>query len=265
MFKSIINRQNHFTAPSIVETSSASVFVTEEMDYFLPSNIPGNIIFIDGIGTQVPECQSHIEMAPWYSILWYGGLGAIYWDAPEKSVRNDAELRTKFRKFWGPLKGIHYYLARLKSSGTGVKFWWQYLDTDSSQSMNNFTVHQTSSAQDYGVCFEVSPNDLTFTCSTYTSPCTITVTHTGGFDSYRFEKGYFHPLTGQWFKKDDVYPVIAGNDATLTVDGDSGDYMRAVYRYYIYIAGDLNHDGKVDMCDLSILIEDWLVETTLSI
>jgi hypothetical protein len=247
---------NHWVCPSIAETNNAADYILKDLNYFRPSEIPGNTIFVDGIDGGWSVNQPHIELAPWYNILWYGSIGACYWDSTtERSIIVNEPLREKLRPYWGPLKGIHYYLARLKSSGTGVKFW---LETDSSQSMNNFTVHQTSSAQDYGVCFEVNPNDLIFTCSTYTGSCTITVTHTGGFDNYRFEKGYFRPLTGQWIKKDDVLPVIAGNDATLTVDGDSGDYMQAVYRYYIYVAGDLNRDGKVDMCDLSILIEDWL-------
>lgn len=258
-WKSIINRENHLVCPSTAETSSASVFITNEMDYFLNTQIPGNRIFVDGIDTGWTKNQSHIELAPWYSILWYGGLGAGYWDNPYLSVRNDETLRTKLRKSWGPLLGIQHWLARYKAAGTDKKFFWEYGQTHTSQSLAHYSIDQVSTDQDYGICFELDPNTITFTGTTYGGPYTVTVSHNDGWDGYLFERGYYDRTTGAWVKYSNISPTINGNNATITVSNDSGEFAKSVYRYiFAGIPGDINEDKKVNVSDLAIMLQHWL-------
>lgn len=230
VIKSTVNRQDHFIVPSVANTSSVAAYVSE-MNNFLPSNIPGNIIFTDGIDTAWDVNQTRIEIAPWFNTLWYGGMGALYWDSPFKSIRIDTQLREKLRKFWGPLKGIQDKIAKYKTSAN--KFWW-YPDANTHTwgSTGNFAVDRVSSTDDYGVCFELGPQDICFTGSTYGGSFTFKTARAGGYEGYRFEKGSFDAKTGVWIKTGDVFPLIEGENTTLTVNSDSGDYTSAVYRYY---------------------------------
>lgn len=232
-FKAIINRSNHFVVPSIAPTPDEQAFTREEMDYFRPECIPGNFIFVDGIDTGWPTNLPHLEMAPWYSILQYGGLGAVYWDAPAVSIIKEGEPRRDLlRRMWGPLKAMHYHLARLKSAGKDTKFWWRYHETASAQDMGGFKVEQRSSDRDYGVCFVTGKDRLALSATTFAGPCTITLTRPGGFEGLRFERGCFDMTTGEWRKAADAGVKIDGDKAVITLDGDSGDYERAAV--YVY-------------------------------
>lgn len=241
-FKAIINRENYFVVPSIAPTEDEQAFVREEMDYFRPECIPGNVIFVDGIDTGWPANLPHLELAPWYSILQYGGMGAVYWDAPACTIVNDGEVRRELlRRMWGPLKAMHYHLARLKSIGPRRKFWWRYHETSSAQEMDGFKVEQKSSDRDYGVGFVLGPDKLALAATTYGGPCTVTLTKTGGFGGFRFERGCFDMISGEWHKASDVKAVLDADKATIIIDGDSGDYKGAavyVYKTATYGRGD---------------------------
>ncbi|MHB0998571.1 MAG: hypothetical protein ACYC27_04935 [Armatimonadota bacterium] len=235
--KKIINRDNHFVCPTIAFPISGEAWI-DEMNHFAPESIPGNIIFADGMDTAhdghggLPNALPHMELAPWYNILWYGGMGAVYWDSPARTILTDELLRTKFRKAFGPLKAMHYHLARLKSADKGKKFWWQYTETGSGQEMDGFSVKQTSSPDDFGAAFVIGRNDLAFTGTTLSGPYTFTVTRPGGFEGFSFEKGCFGETDGKWRKASDVKPVINGKEAIFTVADDSGDAHQAVIRVY---------------------------------
>jgi len=238
MQKKIINRANHFVCPSIAQPISGKVWVEEEMNHFAPEAIPGNIIFADGMDTAhdghdgLPNALARMELAPWYNILWYGGMGAVYWDSPARSITKDELLRTKFRRAFGPLKAMHYHLARLKSAGKDRKFWWQYAQTDSAQKMDGFSVRQSSSSDDYGVAFVLGKADLAFTGTTLGGPYTFTVTRPGGFADFAFEKGSFGETDGKWRRAADAHPVLHSEQAIFTVTGDSGDARQAVIRVF---------------------------------
>lgn len=238
MLKKIINRPNHFVCPTIAQPISGKVWVEEEMDHFTPEAIPGNIIFADGMDTAhdghqgLPNALSHMELAPWYNILWYGGMGAVYWDSPARTILNDEVLRTKFRKSFGPLKAMHYHLARLKSAGKDRKFWWSYTETSSVQEMKGFAVKQRSSPNDYGMAFVLGDDDLAFTGTTLSGPYTFTVTRSDGFDGFTFEKGSFGETDGKWRRSADFEPILMGEQAIFNVTGDSGDASQAVIRVY---------------------------------
>ena len=234
--KAIINRANHFVVPSVACTSDEHAFLREEMDYFRPECIPGNIVFVDGIDTGWPANLSRLELAPWYCILEYGGLGAIYWDAPSVSIIKEGEVRREmFRRMWGPLKAMHYHLARLKSAGPKTRFWWRYHEISSEREMDGFTVKQVSSDKDYGVCSVLGPERLALAATTAGGPCRITFTRPGGFEGFRFERGCFDMVTGEWRKSGDAkvsLPNTGGKTVTITIDGDSGDYSQAAC--YVY-------------------------------
>lgn len=238
MQKKMINRANHFVCPTVAQPISGKVWVEEEMNHFAPEAIPGNIIFADGMDTAhdghagLPNALEHMELAPWYNILWYGGMGAVYWDSPARSITKDELLRTKFRKAFGPLKAMHYYLARLKSAGGDRKFWWSYSEADSAQAMDGFSIRQTSSPDDYGMAFVLGEADLAFTGTTLGGPYTITVTHPGGFTGFAFERGCFGETDGIWHRTGDVRPIISGDKAVFTVSEDSGDAKQAAIRAY---------------------------------
>ncbi len=236
--KKIVNRANHFVCPTVAQAISGKVWVEEEMDHFTPEAIPGNIIFSDGMDTAhdghagLPNALPHMELAPWYNILWYGGLGAVYWDSPARTILNDDLLRNKFRKAFGPLKALHYYLARLKSADREKKFWWTYDETDSSQSMAGFIVAQKSSPDDYGAAFVIRKDDLVFAGTTLSGPYEVTVECESGFDGFVFESGYFGETNGRWHKASDAIPIIDGNKAVIKISGDSGDFKQAAVRIY---------------------------------
>ena len=232
-FKAIINRDNHFVVPSIAPTADEQAFVREEMDYFRPECIPGNVIFVDGIDTGWPTNLAHLELAPWYSILEYGGLGAVYWDAPSVSIIKEGEVRRElFRRMWGPLKAMHYHLARLKSAGPKTRFWWRYHETGSSQELDGFKVEQRSSDKDYGMCFVLGPDRLALSATTTGGPCTVTITRPGGFDGFRFERGCFDMVSGEWRKAGEAQVTKEADKVIIVMDGDSGEYEKAAC--YVY-------------------------------
>ncbi len=232
-FKAIINRPNHFMVPSVTNTGDAETFTSKEMDYFKPECIPGNFVFTDGIPTGWGPCVPHLEIAPWYTILHYGGLGAIYWDPPQVSIiKPDVPYRALLRTTWGPLKALHYWLARLKSAGPDRKFWWGYAATESSAQLGEFAVSQTSSDKDYGVVFRTGEQELALTVTTLGGSTTLSLTRSGGFEGFHFERGSFDMVTGGWTKAADAQVEVSGDTATLTLDGDSGDYTQAAWRVY---------------------------------
>lgn len=231
VIKTTVNRQDHFVAPSIVATDSVNNYVSE-MNHFTASQISGNNVFTDGIDTGWSSNQTRIEIAPWFNTMWYGGLGAFYWDNPSSTnIRTNSNLRDKLRKYWGPLKGIEFYLARLKTMGS-KRFWWWPGSAHTWGGLTNFSADQVSSGNDYGVCFELGPTDITFTGSTYSGQYTFTISRAGGWSGYSFQRGYYQPDTGIWMSQGSVSPSINGDNAVLTVSGDSGDYANSVYRFY---------------------------------
>jgi hypothetical protein len=159
-------------------------------------------------------------------------MGAVYWDSPDRSITKDELLRTKFRKAFGPLKAMHYYLARLKSAGKDSKFWWSYSEITGAQEMKGFRVEHTSSADDYGMAFVLAKDDLAFSGTTLGGAYTVTVTRPGGFAGFVFERGCFGETDGVWHGAGDVRPVLEGEKAVFTVEGDSGDAARAAIRVY---------------------------------
>ncbi len=236
VLKTIVNNSNHIVVPSIANAKTITNFKSD-MDLFTPETIPGNIVFVDGIDVG-SSINDNVECAPWITILHYGGLGAIYWDAgtqnTQTSIVSNSTIRNKLRKYFAPLKGVEFYLAKLKNSTSNNKFWWQAGQASSSGSTANYSFKQTNYMNnDYGVAFEIAPNNCIFTGSTYAGSYTIEVSRIGGFDGFKFEKGYFDPITGGWIKYSSVTPSLSGNKATMVVStADAGRYERSVYRFY---------------------------------
>lgn len=263
VIKSTVNRWNHFTAPSVAQTDSTSGYVSEMNNFtgFQP------FVFTDGIDTAWASNQARIEIAPWFNTMWYGSVGALYWDSPDKTVRTDTGLRDKLRKYWGPLKAMQYQIARYKTSAN--RFWW-YPDANTHTwgSTGNFAVDRVSSASDYGACFELGSQDICFSGTTYGGSYTFTVSRSGGYDGYRFEKGYFDAKTGIWVKSADVSPSLNGSNAVLTVSSDSGDYTSAVIRYYKpTVLDSLTYEAEAsNMFHLAGRLDSgsaWVAETSL--
>ena len=119
LIKAKVNRANHFVCPSIAPTENYGLY-EQEMAFFKPDAIPGNASFSRGIDTGhdgIPHNnQAHLELAPWYSILNDGGLGAIYWDYPLNGERGDTRsilnpdnaISARLRIGWAPLKAADY-------------------------------------------------------------------------------------------------------------------------------------------------------------
>lgn len=258
VLKSTVNRSNHFVVPSIADCSSISNYITD-MSYFTPTNIPGNIMFTDGIG-QGAYRNNNVECAPWINILYYGGLGAIYWDNGindpnnpnwSQSLLYDTTLQTKYRTYFGPLKGMEYQLARLKCSAT-KKFWWMPGTTYETGSTTNYSLNAWNSNNDYGVFFDLGTNEFCFSGSNYAGAYTLKVSKTGGFQTnWKFERGYYDMVTGAWIKYGDIYPTYDSTSVTINVNDDSGEYNRVVIRgYYTTSTSNLAKNKTVE-CDSS--------------
>jgi hypothetical protein len=122
---------------------------------------------------------------------------------------------------------MHYHLARLKSGGPDVKFWWTYHETESSQALGEFEVAQESSGRDYGVCFNLGEGRLALAATTFGGPAKVTLRRQGGFDGYRFEKGCFDMTTGAWRPAGPAVVEVGGGAVTITLAEDSGQYKQA--------------------------------------
>ena len=246
LIKAAVNRENHFVCPSIAPTASYALY-EQEMAYFKPDVIPGNASFSSGIGTGTSDNQKHLEVAPWYSILNDGGLGAIYWDYPLSgadgqtgSVLNIGNaISVRLRTGWAPLKAADYYISRFKGD-TEVLNWWSYEEHQKEFSLGTFTVSVNRNEEDwdehenYGIAVLHDKKDLRIAATDYQPAIgennEIHVTRAGGFDGFTFEVGYVN-LAGEWVKTGTFSPSISGDTLTFTPD-NGGDYMKAMYRIY---------------------------------
>jgi hypothetical protein len=53
--------------------------------------------------------------------------------------------------------------------------------------------------------------------------CTVTLARPGGFDGFRFERGCFDMVSGEWRKAADAEVVREGDKARIAIHGDSGE------------------------------------------
>ena len=233
VFKQVVDRENYIVVPSVSSTATLTT-LADDLARFSPANIPGNIVFDQGVPI---DTATRLEAVPWISLMQMGGMGGTYWDpgtlSEAGSIREqNVVAREKMRKYFGPLKALEYQIVRLKDSQT-KKFWWKYGDTSMSGATSNFAYQMAcAGGQEYGSAFELAPDDVVFAGSTYNSSFTLTVTKTGGFSGYVFERGYFDPVTGVWNKTANFTPTVNGNDAAILVNADSGVYTNAAYRIY---------------------------------
>ena len=250
LIKAKVNRENHFVCPSIAPTETYALYEME-MDFFKPDAIPGNASFSSGIDTghdgSPHNNQAHLELAPWYSILNDGGLGAIYWDFPlngengaNRSILNpDNAISARLRTGWAPLKAADYYISRFKGD-TEVLNWWSYEEHQKEFSLGTFTVSVNRNEEDwdehenYGIAVLHDKKDLRIAATDYQPAIgennEIHVTRAGGFDGFTFEVGYVN-LAGEWVRTGTFSPSISGDMLTFTPD-NGGDYTKAMYRIY---------------------------------
>ena len=245
LIKAAVNLKNHFVCPSIAPTSNYAMYEAE-MEYFIA--IDGNEAFASGIDTAYKPApnnnQAHLEIAPWYSILKYGGLGAIYWDAPNStptdSITTCDTIRERLRLGWAPLKATEYYISRFKGDEE-VLNWWSYEENKKSFGLGKFNVSVSRSEEDsdehnnYGIALLMNTSDLVLAPTTYAPAIgennDITVTVEGGVKGFKFEKGYFD-AEGNWIKTGSFKPEVSSNTLTISVESSNGDYTGACYRIY---------------------------------
>lgn len=245
--KETVGRDNFFVCPSIAPTPNYAMYMAE-MDYFI--DIPGNAAFASGIDTGhdgIPHNnQSHLEVAPWYTIFEYGGLGAIYWDFPASSVPNnsvltsDAPIVARLRTGWAPLKATEYYISRFKGDAE-VLNWWSYEAHQANFTLGNFTVSVNRSETDseehenYGIALLMDDRDLVLAPTAYAPKPgennDIYIEYAGGTKDYKYEKGYFD-ADGVWRKTGTFKPEKQGNKFIISVANVSGDYTKTCYRLY---------------------------------
>lgn len=242
-----IQRENFFVCPSIAPTQNYALFEAE-MSYFV--DIEGNAAFASGIDTGWTGTpfnnQVHLELAPWYSILEYGGLGAIYWDYPQSSdpscsvLTKDAAITERLRIGWAPLKAAEYYISRFKGDEQ-VLNWWGYHENKKQFDLGDFTVSVNRSEENfadhanYGIAMLMDDRDLVIASTAYEPNFgennDINVVVKGNPALYKFETGYFNG-EGEWVKSGTFTPAVKGNTITVSVKAGNGDYRKSCYRIY---------------------------------
>lgn len=246
--KQTVGRDNFFVCPSIAPTQNYAMYQAE-MAYFTPDAIEGNAAFASGIDTGhdgIPfNNQAHLELAPWQSILNYGGLGAIYWDYPEtgdggatRSILNpDNAISARLRTGWAPLKAMDFAISRFKGDDE-VLGWWSYEQNKASVTLGTFTVQVNRNEEElfehanYGIVVLNDKKDLLIAATDYEPEIdennVISVTRAGGFDGFAFEVGYLN-ASGGFVKTGNFSPACSGDTLTYT-PAYNGDYTKAVYR-----------------------------------
>lgn len=229
--KQIVNRANHVVCASVAPTQSAPLF-RKEMDQFI--KIKGNIAFASGIDTGWASTpfnnQTHLEIAPWVTMFEYNGLGAIYWDHPEMSVTKTKGTRERLRTGWGPLKAAEYYISAVKGD-KDVTFYWTYESMEKNSSVGGFDIKiNQENETNTGFAIAIDKNELAVSATTYKEePTKIVITAPKNGDQFLFEKGYYN-LSGEFVKASDFTATTKDKTISFTIDGDSGDYTKAIYR-----------------------------------
>lgn len=116
--KAAINDKDHFTCASTGTMKSEARLIAEVDQY---AAIAGNYVFASGTDTGWAG-MDRLEMGPWYYIFMYGGLGQIYWDNLDVSIRSDATVRKKLRENFGPLLATQYFLPYFKTDRTHLQW-----------------------------------------------------------------------------------------------------------------------------------------------
>lgn len=245
--KATVGRDNFFVCPSIAPTPNYALY-DMEMDYFVA--IPGNAAFASGIDTGhdgIPHNnQTHLEVAPWRSVLKYGGLGAIYWDYPQASNPNnsvltqDAAITRRLRLGWAPLKATQYYISRFKGDGE-VLGWWSYEEVAKTLTLGAFTVsvnraeESTEEHENYGIALLMDDRELVIASTAFTPRYgennDIRVTVPGSGKDYTVEIGYFD-VQGVWVKTGTYTPLVEQNQLVLTPENENGNYTKNCFRIY---------------------------------
>lgn len=229
--KAVVNLDNHVMCPSTATTMYAELY-RDEMDKFVA--IDGNIAFASGIDTGwvgIPfNNQLHLEIAPWITIFEYDGLGAIYWDHPELSVTKTDSIREKLRTGWGPLLAAEYFISHIKGDSRVVTA-WMYDKLEHEADLGNFHMKATQKDdRNNGYAILVDSTELAISATTFKEEVTtVTVTLPAEPDSYTYETGYYD-ANGNWVKAGDFVPTTEGNNVTIQISGDSGEYQSCVYR-----------------------------------
>lgn len=229
--KQIVNKINHVVCPSVATTQSAPLY-RKEMDQFV--KIKGNVAFSSGIDTgwaSVPfNNQTHLEIAPWITMFEYNGLGAIYWDHPEMSITKTKGVRERLRTGWGPLKAAEYYISAVKGD-KDVTFYWTYENIEKKGNIGGFDIKITQDGEtNIGFAIAVNKNELAVSATTFKAQTTkVEITAPMNGDKFLFEKGYYN-YNGDFVRTSEYSPVINGKTISYTIDGDSGDYTKAIYR-----------------------------------
>lgn len=229
--KQIVNRANHVVCPSVAPTQSAALY-RKEMDQFV--KIKGNIAFASGIDTGWASTpfnnQTHLEIAPWITMFEYNGLGAIYWDHPEMSVTKTKGTRERLRTGWGPLRAAEYLISMVKGD-KDVTLYWCYENLEKTGSVGGFDIKITQANEtNNGYAIAVDKNELALSTTTYKEESTnVEITAPLDASRFTFEKGYYD-INGVFVKASEFTATAKGKTISFVMDGDSGDYTKAIYR-----------------------------------
>lgn len=242
--KAIVNKDNYIVGPTIAHSKTISTYM-KEMDQWGADKIPGNVVWVSGLDTGhgTPgspqedigiDSWQHLELAPWFNILHYNSLGAIYWDHPTVSItKEDAgqPVREKLRAMWSPLRAASAILPEYKSAGEDTMVWWHYRQADCSGNLGGFGITaQQNKETNYGFILKLDEGDIVLAATTYEDGATtFTVTVPDGAEGLIFERGHFDD-DGNWVKTDSFTPEISGNVITFQISGDHGDYTKTLYR-----------------------------------
>jgi hypothetical protein len=245
MIYSKVNRNNFFVCPSIGQVGDEEI-IKREMAMYTGQvagyeALKGNPAFASGIGPAGNQAYRP-EIAPWYYIFEYGGLGAIYWDAYGSTwsvTKPSSPNPARFKNSWTPLKALDYYLGIFKSS-KNILNWWSYTEGQKTMNFGKFTVTLGRGGNgwdfdNFGFAFLYDDDDIILSSSQITSPYPLDIglSRTDGLDGFKVEYGYFDDA-GEWIKSDVTppVPVLTGNNVTVSLATGAGELSRALVRVY---------------------------------
>lgn len=236
---------DYFVGPTTAQTTDVQTYVTE-MNNWTSDKMPGNHIWTSGIDTGhgTPgsphenvglDSWSHLEMAPWFNILHYKSLGAIYWDHPDVSVTLEgagAPVREKLRAMWSPLRAASSVLPVYKSAPADKMMWWNYSEKTKSGTIGGYQISIIQYAgENYGFAFDMGNGDIVLSATTYNARTTTVSLTVNNSENLHFERGYFDN-NGVWVKTGTFNATKVGNQLVFQISGDNGDYTKALYRIY---------------------------------
>ena len=251
-FYPAIGVKNYFVAPSIMSTHNIREY-TAEMNR-TAGKTPGyevlqdNVPFAVGIDpghvgpNSVWDNSTHLELAQWYNLFGYGGMGGMYcghnvysYLDPTTYVYNNSAI------FWAPLKAAQFYLTRFRSDRS-VCNWWCYDEEQKSFSLGGFGVRMDRMNSDslgeyvnYGFAMLVDKKELAIAATRQKSSFRdrITVQLPSDSSEWKVETGCYD-ASGVWKSaetlQDGDYEAFGNEIVFLVSNRDAKDFEKSIYR-----------------------------------